>query len=91
MKELLFFRIIKKVAITVGLLPITMATALTSVNIQSAFCDNGMIDYENQVISNTRSMLGTYCGCIGNDHYLNDGENIICEFYEETYMNGRIE
>ena len=51
----------KKVAITVGLskLPVAMATAFTSANIQSAFRDNGMIDCENQVIPNTKSMLGT--------------------------------
>ena len=83
----------KKVALTVGLskLPIAMATAFTSSNIQSAFRDNGMIDVENQVIPNIKSMLGTYRGSIGNDHYLNDGEKIIREFYKETYMNGRIQ
>jgi hypothetical protein len=46
----------KKEAITVGLskLPIAMATAFTSANIQSAFCDNGMIDEDNQVVPNVK-------------------------------------
>jgi hypothetical protein len=91
--ELLFFQNIKKQAITVGLskLPIAMTTAFTSANIQSAFCDNGMIDPDNQVIPSVRGMLGTYCGCIGKDHYLNDGEEIIRNFYKETFLNGRID
>ena len=83
----------KKVAITVGLskLPTAMASAFTTTNIQSAFRDNGMIDQCNQVIPNVKSMIGTYRGCIGKQHYLNNGDNIIREFYKETYMNGRIQ
>jgi hypothetical protein len=83
----------KKDAITVGLskLPIAMASAFTSSNIQSAFRDNGMIDESNQVIPNVEHMLGTYRGCIGKSHYLNRGMDIIPQFYNETYMNGRID
>ena len=83
----------KKDAITVGLskLPIAMASAFTTANIQSAFRDNGMIDECNQVIPNVKSMLGTYRGCIGRNHYLDDGMGIIRQFYKETYMNGRIQ
>jgi hypothetical protein len=68
-----------------------MATAFTSSNIQSAFRDNGMIDEKNHVIPNVKAMLGTYRGCIGNEHYLNDGDKIIKQFYDEAYMNGKIE
>ena len=69
----------KKLALTIGLskLPIAMATAFTSSNIQSAFRDNGMIDEKNHVIPNVKSMLGTYRGCIAKNHYLNHGDKII--------------
>ena len=64
-----------------------MASAFTTTKIQSAFRDNGMIDQCNQVIPNVKSMIGTYRGCIGKQHYLNNGDNIIREFYKETYWN----
>ena len=82
----------KKNAILIGLskLPIAMASAFTSHNIQSAFKDNGQLDPINFAIPNTDNLAGTYRGSIGNEHYLNDTHSIIREFYEEAYLNGKI-
>ena len=68
-----------------------MSTACTSEIIQSAFRDNGQLDTENGVMPNIAKLIGTYRGSIGEGHYLKDSENIIKKYYDENYMNRRIE
>ena len=83
----------KKNAIIVGLskLPIAMASAFTLDIIQSAFCDNGMLDQVNEVMPCLKNLVGTYRGGIDKDHYLRNPERIVKKFYKETYLNGRVE
>ena len=83
----------KKNAITIGLskMPIAMSTAYTSSNIQSAFRDNGQLDYTNFAMPNVDSLIGTYRGSISSNHYLKNSDKIIQKNYKEAYLNGKIQ
>ena len=82
----------KKNAIIVGLskLPSAMENAFSSSIIKSAFRDNGQLDDVNEVLPSMKNLLGTYCGVIGKDHILNDGNKLIKKYYKEMFMSGAI-
>ena len=67
-----------------------MSSAFKQDHIQAAFRATGHIDAEG-ILPSIKNMIGTYRGVIDEEHYLNDSEKIIKTFYDEVYLNGRIE
>ena len=82
----------KKKAIIAGVskLPVAMSTAFKEGHIQSAFRATGHIDKEG-ILPSVENIIGTYRGVIDDTNYLNDSDNIIKTFYDDVYLNGRIE
>ena len=67
-----------------------MSAAFKQDHIQSAFRATGHIDSEG-ILPSVKNMIGTYRGVVDEEHYLNDSKKIITTFYDEVYLNGRIE
>ena len=71
-------------------LPVAMSSAFKEGHIQSAFRATGHIDKEG-ILPSVENIIGTYRGVIDDTNYLNDSDNIIKTFYDDVYLNGRIE
>ena len=67
-----------------------MSAAFKEGHIQSAFRATGHIDTE-WVLPSIKNIVGTYRGIIDDTNYLNDTEKIVSTFYDDVFLNGRIE
>ena len=82
----------KKKSIIAGVskLPVAMSAAFKEGYIQSAFKATGHIDKEG-MLPCVKNMVGTYRGTINDLDSLADTDKIINTFYDDVYLNGRIE
>ena len=67
-----------------------MSAAFKEGHIKSAFKATGIIDEEG-ILPSIDGIIGTYRGMITDKNYLKDSDKIIRTFYDDVYLNGRID